>query len=66
MHVCARERTDKVDVEGIQRKINSYSVSLVSSVQFSSSRCHLLEIITERDERQVSLLSLYLYTANIL
>lgn len=65
--MCVRERgLTRVDMEGKQRKINSYSVSLVSSVQISSSRCHLLEIITERDDQQVSLLFLYLHTANIL
>lgn len=55
MYVCERGLT-RVDVEGKQRKINTYSVSLISSVQFSSSCCHLLEIITERDQPALPLL----------
>lgn len=61
-----KRRVTRVDVEGKQRKINSYSVSLVSSVEFSSSCCHLLEIITERNDRQVKALPFYLYTMNVL
>lgn len=65
--VCVlKGRVTRVDVEGKQRKINSYSASLVSSVKFSSSCCHLLEIITERNDRQVKALSFYLYTTNVL
>lgn len=59
--VCVWKRVTRVEVERKQRKINSYSVSLVSSVQFSSSCCHLLKIITERDDWQVNLLSFSLY-----
>lgn len=65
--VCVwKRRVTRVDVKGKQRKINIYSVSLVSSVPFSSSCCHLLEIITERNDRQVKALSFYLYTTNVL
>lgn len=67
MCVCVwKRRVTRVDVKGKQRKINSYSVSLVSSVHFSSSCCHLLEIITERNDRQVKALSFYFYTAKVL
>lgn len=46
----------------MQRKVNSYSVSLINSGQCSSSCCHPLEIITKRDDCQVNSLSFHFYT----
>lgn len=56
-----RKETERGWCREKQRKVNSFSVSLISLVKCSSSCCHPLEIITKRDDCQVTLLSITLH-----